>query len=305
MLQRALMLALLVACGGKDEGDPADTAATGVGPEGASAPLAQLSDGECPDMTGTSRFSSGGLTRKVRIVTPKDVQPGMPVIFSFHGLTTTGTDPVGMLADGFDLKGLANEHGAVFVVPEARELELPGFGTLLLWGILDDAEPDLVLYDDLRTCLSQELDVDLERVHAWGHSGGALWTSVLAIERAETLASFVEFSGGAGFLIPLLGGPFVNYATPSRLPPAVLVTGGVNDVWPDTTFTMIDFEAATDTLQQALLGDGATVVRCSHDLGHFTFPQEHWELALDWMLGTDFTGSMAWDGALPTGCDAL
>ncbi|MFT4624513.1 MAG: poly(3-hydroxybutyrate) depolymerase [Myxococcota bacterium] len=305
MFQRALITLLLVACGGKDSGDPSDTASTqAAGPQGPTAELAELSDGECPDMSGTSTFSSGGERRKVRIVTPKDVTADMPVIFSFHGLTEAGTNPIDLVADGFDLKGLANELGAVFVVPEARELELPGFGALLLWGILDDADADLALYDDLRTCLSRDLDVDLTRVHAWGHSGGALWTSVLAIERADTLASFVEFSGGAEITIPLLGGPYIRYATQARIPPGLLVTGGANDVWPDTTFTMIDFEAATDILQSNLVDDGATVVRCGHDLGHFTFPQEHWLLGIDWMATHTFTGASPWAGGndLPDGC---
>ncbi len=307
MLLRHALVLTLVACGGKDLPLLPDTgAAAAAGPNGPTAPLAALSDGECPDMSGTSRFSSGGLKRRVRIVTPKDAPPGLPVVFGFHGLVPTGFDAIGDIVDGFDLKSLADELGVVFVVPEARELEFPGFGSLLLWGILDDTEPDLVLYDDLRTCLSRDLDVDLERMSVWGFSGGALWTSVIALERADTLASFVEFSGGNSFTVPLLGGPYIPYATPPHLPPALLVSGGDNDVWPDTTFTVIDFEDASDSLARSLANDGAVVARCHHQLGH-TIPSNLWDLGVEWLVSHSFTGDSPWaDGAaLADDCELL
>jgi poly(3-hydroxybutyrate) depolymerase len=306
MFPRALVSFALLSCACSDEADPDISPSKAALESGPTAPLAELSDGECPDMSGTSRFSSGGLSRRVRIVTPRDVTPGMPVVFAFHGLVPAGFDAISNMVDGFGLKDIANERGVIFVVPEARELVFPGVGALLLWGVLDDAEADLALFDDVRTCLSNELDVDLERLHAWGFSGGAMWTSVVLVERSETLASAVEFSGGASFIIPFIGGPYAHYMTPPNLPPTLLASGGAMDVWPDPQLLMVDFEESTDLLGNALQSDGGVVARCYHDLGH-NIPSDYFDFSIDWMLDHTFTGASPWaDGTgLPSGCTGL
>jgi acetyl esterase/lipase len=150
------------------------------------APLAELSDGDCPDMSasGISSFQSGGLERAVSVIIPEDRPADAPVIFTFHGLVPSDYDPLPELVAGFQLQQMADELGAIVITPVARVTNLPGVGSLLLWGVLDDADPDLVLFDDLRTCVAHELGADLSRISAWGHSGGALWTTVLMGERS-------------------------------------------------------------------------------------------------------------------------
>jgi poly(3-hydroxybutyrate) depolymerase len=281
-----LFLGLWACDGGSEATDPVDGSSTGEGTAAEdlpTAPLAPLSDGECPDMSGLSTFSSAGLERKVKIIQPANGGEGMPLIFAFHGLVSPDMNPISTVVDGFGLKNLADELGAVIVAPEARVTDLPMVGEFNLWGILGDELEDLVLYDDLRTCVGENLDVDLMRVSAFGHSGGALWTSMLAIERADTLSSVVEFSGGASLTIPLLGGPFIPYMTPASPVPALLFTGGPEDVWPDQTLTLVDFEAATDSLQEGLVGDGSLVVRCKHTQGHFSIPFDAMDLATPWL----------------------
>lgn len=266
------------------------------------APLAELSDGDCPDMSvsGTSFFSSGGLERKVSVVIPKGRPENAPVIFTFHGLVPSDYDPVSEMVAGFDLQAAADELGAIFITPESRVTELPGVGSLLLWGILDDAEPDLVLFDDLRTCVANELGADVFRFSAWGHSGGALWTTVLVGARSLTLATALEFSGGAELTIPLMGGPFVTYEAPEWDIPVLLASGGSGDVWPDPTFILVNFEEATDTLTAGLQGDGHTVVRCKHSLGHFSFPNDGWIYAQEWLSSHRFAEpSGVLDGTIP------
>jgi hypothetical protein len=248
------------------------------------APLAPISDGECP-MFGTNspvNFSSGGQSRRVAVIAPAARPVGMPVLFVWHGLTTLDQRPVEQTISGFNLQSVAEQKQMIIVVAEAMEQSLPFIGNIALWGILGDATSDLTLFDDLRTCIADEYSPDLARVYAWGHSGGALWTSMLLLERSSSLAAVVEFSGGSDFSIMGIGGPFVSYKTPDSLVPALLSTGGMNDVWPEQ-FALIRFEDTTQNLQDGLVSDGHTVVRCRHDLGHFQLPATAWSLSMDWI----------------------
>ena len=270
-------------------------------------PLSKLSDGECPNKRGRSRFSSNGQRRKVEIVVPDNPQGAMPVIFTFHGLLHPSYDPIDSMVNGFQLQQEANARNAIFVVPEAPEVEIPLIGTYLLWDFLDGGEDDLVLFDDLRTCLADQHEIDLSRVHAWGVSGGGLWTSMLTIHRADALASVVEFSGGSDLELPIEGGPFIVTAGIDTAPPALLVAGGTGDVWPDPILPVIDFVEATDTLQSSLLAAGSPVVRCDNDLGHAVITNELWSLAMDWMAAHALpnTGQEAASVPLLDGCRAL
>jgi hypothetical protein len=270
---------------GADGGGDGGIADGGGAPdENPAPPLADLSEGECPDMTtsGISTFRSAGLDRKVAVLFPENPQKGLPVIFNFHGLTSPEYLPVE--ASEASLQAEANARQAIFVVPEARVQTIQFVGTFLLWGIMDDEAPDLILFDDLRTCVSQEFAVDLKRISVWGHSGGALWNSAMLMNRSEVLASVVEFSGGAEFSVPFIGGPFLAYETPTNLVPVFLATGGPMDVWPNADQPMIEFEDTTDTLQEKLATDGHVVVRCRHALGHNGIPTNGWDFSHEWML---------------------
>lgn len=271
--------AVMIGCG--DAGstdDGSDDTGPGVEPP-PWAPLASLSEGQCPalDQSGTSTFQSGGFERKVNIQLPSGgVTPGMPVLFTWHGLTTPDSNPIQLMVQGFGLADMADQYGAIIVTPEARTQSIPLVGSFSLWsGLIDDTTPDMVLYDDLRTCLSQTHDVDLGRIYSWGHSGGALWTSALLIERANTLAAAVVMSGGVDVELPLVnGGLALPYSAPAATVPVVLSSGGQSDVWPDATFTIINFENTTEHMGQRLAGDGHYVVRCQHELGHYQLPPD-------------------------------
>jgi predicted esterase len=270
-------------------------------------PLSETSDGECPNKRGRSRFSSNGQRRRVEIVVPDNPQGAMPVVFTFHGLLHPSYDAIGAMVNGFQLQQEANARNTIFVVPEATEVEIPLIGSFLLWDVLDGGEDDLVLFDDLRTCLVEQHEIDLSRVHAWGMSGGGLWTSMLTIHRADALASVVEFSGGSDLELPIEGGPFIVSQGIEFAPPALLVAGGTGDVWPDPILPVIDFAAATDTLQASLLAANASVVRCDNDLGHAVITNEMWALAMDWMNAHALpnSGQEASSVALLDGCRAL
>jgi poly(3-hydroxybutyrate) depolymerase len=245
-----------------------------------------LSNGQCPDVTATvqSEFRSGGKKRRVQTVLPAQVPPSMGLMYSFHGLNPKSTDPITNLFEDHDLQAVADQYGVAIVAPEALPTTVGFLGDFLLWGILGEEEDDLTLFDDLHICMTNTWDIDLDAVALWGHSGGALWTTLLSQQRGETFSTAVEFSGGSdvSISIPGLAGPWVPYEETPAVP-YLLSTAGAADVWPDETVSVLDFEAATDTLEGKLLDDGRTVVRCAHDLGHYVVPTDQWQFATEWM----------------------
>ncbi len=117
--------------------------------------------------------------------------------------------------------------------------------------------------------------------------GGALFVTVVARDRGDTLASIVEMSGGSDLEIPLFSELFSEYDTPAYDMPALLVSGGSADIWPDPSFTLVDFVAATDKLQGQLSDDGHYVVRCDHGQGH-TVTYATMDLAWDWVESHEY-----------------
>lgn len=250
--------------------------------------LEELSEGECPDMTqpGMSVFASGGEDRKVGLAFPAEQSEGMPLIIAFHGLNLPGSTPVELWLES--LQVAADTYNAVIVSPEGLIYQIGLAGEFLGWGFLGDPERDLTLFDDLRTCMAQGFDIDLNKLSLMGHSGGALWSSILMMRRTNAVASVAEYSGGSDFDIPLLGGPFVSYQDPGREVPALLVSGGSNDVWPGGGVQFIDFESTSDNLQAGMVSDGYQVARCKHELGHTAWPDDTWILGLEWATSHEF-----------------
>jgi hypothetical protein len=286
---------ILAACSSDGEDD--DTSAL---PQ--PAPLVEPS-GACPDLStpGEKTIMSGGQERSFQILTPKEVKPGMPLLFVWHGLGPETPDPAQIFIDGFDLEALARAKDAIIIVPRALPFDLAGFA-VLLWGILDNEQPDLTLFDDLRTCTSRALDVDLGRVYSWGFSGGGLWSSFLMMHRADSLAAAAAASGGSD--ITVLAADYMQFKTPASDLPMLLAAGGDEDRWPSPLLTIIDFEAATDALQSGMRAAGKPVVRCTHDTGH-NVPSDLWTQTKQWLFNHRFGEPSPYvDGAetLDRGC---
>ena len=275
------------------------------------AALTELSSGECPDLSasGTSSFLSSDEDRTVTAIIPEGGTEDAPLVVFFHGLTTPDAtpNPTEYMAEALDLQSVADEFGVVILLPEAPLRDLFGL-EFYLWDVENLNGTDLVLYDDLRTCAADELNIDLNRVHAFGFSGGALFTTVVAGYRADTLASMVEHSGGSDITIPFYSYPVSEYQTPAWTLPALLGSGGDTDVWPSTSLALIDFEAATDNLSDELVADSSFVVRCHHDSGH-TITTEGYLLTIDWLLAHTYGEPSVYEtdglGADSSWCEAL
>lgn len=237
------------------------------------APLEEPSEGACPDLGdgGSITMTSAGEERNVRIIVPATGAEGAPVVFVWHPLGATARQMVTWL----DLETWADEVGAVLVLPDSLDTNL------FEWEFLNDATSenhDLVLYDDLRTCLYEQWAVDLGRVTSTGMSAGGLWTSYLGIHRSETLATILPMSGGTGSV--------VEYQRPDVTFPAMLVYGGEDDTWGGGGVE-VDFGEATEQFAAELHDDGHYVVLCDHGRGH-TFPSGAQDMMSAWLLGHTF-----------------
>ncbi|MFT6375910.1 MAG: poly(3-hydroxybutyrate) depolymerase [bacterium] len=233
---RALCLSvLLVGCGvvddeaqGQDEDDPMSKAC------------------ETDDCVhdGNYTFDDGDVSRRLLVYMPDDVD-GAPVLFAWHSLNGS---PERLLT--FMAIERAVDDGFVVVVPESRGL------TSTEWDISSagSANVDMVLFDVLLDSLLDVQRVDEDRIYATGFSAGGLFTSLLTIHRADRLAATAPFSGGA---------TSNAYRTPVAPIPVMLSWGGSFD-----SYGGFSFHAATQTLSDALVGDGHTVLMCDHGLGH-------------------------------------
>ena len=277
-----MTITLLLGCGSTE-----DTSNTSLWE---SAPLARIS-GTCPtidDSQSIQKFTSNGLEREVQFVLPEDPQVGIPPVFFFHGLMPEGSSPTTQMISSLSLQSIANEYNMAFILPVSQVWDLIG-QRFHLWNIEQGTETDdLTLYDDLRTCISEYYDVyntdqmDLDRMSSMGFSGGALFTTVVLSNRSETLASVIEMSGGGDLQVPGFANPFSVHNPTERDVPALLMSGGSADVWPNSSFTVVDFEAASTHLFEELKAANHTAVLCTHNNGH-TITQRGWNQALEWL----------------------
>jgi predicted esterase len=202
------------------------------------------SGGDCPTLKSGSNtgFVSGSHERDFRLILP-DEPMGAPVLFAWHWLGGNADQMV----EWSDFKDFPRDHGAIVISPQSRGLQVE-------WNTWDgDDSPDLVLFDDLLSCLWQQYDVDLDRIYASGMSAGALWTVTLSHYRSDWLAASAPLSGGA---------TIENWEA-SELIPMLLTWGGPYDL-----YGTYSFQEGTLQLSDQLQTDGHFVAHCEHSDGH-------------------------------------
>lgn len=205
---------------------------------------------ECPTLSaGTvAGFTSGGVERSFELVLPEGAEGDgeVPLIFAFHGL---GGSPDQFLVD-HPLSPAAATQDAILVVPQATDL-----GGTPTWDPYSNpaTNKDLVLFDDILFCMSEQYPIDADRVHVMGFSNGGLMTSMLLTLRSNEIASAAPFAGG-------LGQEFPDDARPI---PTLVTWGGPDDVGSGTDFALLADEMLT------VLGErGHPLVACEHDRQH-------------------------------------
>lgn len=259
--------------GGEDAGpaviDPATIAAASCsGPVPAGAPTADALPtyaGTCPALATGGAYTtitSSGSPRKFLVYAPASVQPNekLPVVFLWHWL---GGDPEDM-ANVTKITETVEQRRFVAVIPAPK-----GDG-LFRWPFEASTsqarvDEELAFFDDMLACVAVAKPVNKECVSSMGVSAGALWTAQLASGRSRRLASFISLSGGTGGVIR----PWTS--APHRMPGLVL-WGGKDDVFPNKTTPLMNFERASKNLESALATDSHFLVECVHNCGHAVPP---------------------------------
>jgi polyhydroxybutyrate depolymerase len=199
---------ILTACGGDDDRSDATTT-TAPAPSTTATP----SDGGPTDVTAPSGAPAGepvpsegcgaegaarpeeteehhsitvdGDERWFLLTTPPPADAGpLPLLLDFHGLSEGAEIHTRM--SGFD--DLAKRDGFVVAYPN-------GTGEPVRWQIRRDDGGDLRFVDAVIDTLGRERCLDLSRVYATGLSNGAMFSSVLACQRADRIAAIAPVSG--------------------------------------------------------------------------------------------------------------
>ncbi|MCK6549619.1 hypothetical protein L6R52_27535 [Myxococcota bacterium] len=241
-------------------------------------PVRAYSGGTCPTLIGAPTsadavndgFVSAGDQRSFRLLVPStyDASRAWPVVFAWHWLNASSSSFV----NEAELETAVEEMGMIAVLPD-RLLRPNGNKMYLFdWPFVEtnNAEKELVFFDDLLACVSEQYNVDPRRVYGIGVSAGALWlTYLMSTDRIDYLAAAESLSGGLG----AVGGVWSIPFTPrNHLFPAVVLWGGPDDWLGASQALGIDFEAASIRLRDALRANGQFVVACTHDRGHTVPP---------------------------------
>ncbi|MFT5679589.1 MAG: poly(3-hydroxybutyrate) depolymerase [Myxococcota bacterium] len=246
-LEKTMLLILLAACDATDKADDDTTIDTNETTDTTPVEVIEpppYSGGTCPAMEQgwNSGFVTGEYEREYRLELPENPE-GAPVIFLWHWL---GGD-ADQIIDWAGFDGFPDTKGVILIAPETRGLQFE-------WDSFDGADtPDLLMFDDLLSCLSQQYSVDMTRIYASGMSAGGLWTVTLTNHRSQWLAASAPLSGGATEM---------DWA-PDDAIPMLLTWGGPTDTYGSFSFNDSQYDLI-DQVESA----GQFAVLCEHDDGH-------------------------------------
>ncbi len=163
--------------------------------------------------------AQGARTYLVELPGGYDSDTPWPLVFGFHGATTSG-----MLFASRFYGNLASAMGdeAILVYPDAQ-------GEPTAW---DDAV-DIPFFDALLAQVESDYCVDEDRVFATGHSSGGFFSNSLGCQRGDVLRAIAPVSGGGPFGRPTCRGEVAVFLAHGTADPTVpFATGQASrDYW--------------------------------------------------------------------------
>lgn len=269
-------------------------------------PVRAYSRGACPtlrrgptsDAGLNAGFRTGGQTRQFRLIVPRnyDGAEAWPVLFAWHWLNASS----GSFVRTGEIESAAEEMRFIAVLPDGLSSYVFDWPFAEVWGV----PGELTFFDDMLSCVSQQLRVDPRRVYGAGVSAGALWLTYLTTtDRADYFAAVDVMSGGLGEV------PFawrMEYAPQRHKFPALVLWGGPSD------WLGLSFSEASTRYRDALIADDHFVVQCVHSAGHAVPPVEApadggtrfrplWRFLLDHPYGSAPGASPYFTTGLPAG----
>jgi polyhydroxybutyrate depolymerase len=184
----------------------------------------------------------------------------LPLVFAFHGATTSGE----LFRSRFygDLPS-AMGAAAILVHPDA-------LGDPTAWN----NAADLPFFDAMLSELGASLCVDTERVFATGHSSGGFFTNTLGCERGDVLRAIAPVSAGGPFVFGggACTGEVAVWLAHAENDEVVAFDNGVTsrDRWLEANGCSGESQAVEPEpcLEYAGCGDGLPVRWCVYQDGH-------------------------------------
>src|SRR5580693_3227701 len=143
-----------------------------------------------PDVTGSLSRNVGTINGKVRtfvLYTPRDLRPGAPLLFMFHG--GGGDGPMAREGTGHEFDLLADRKGFIVAYPDGINRSWTGCRQVQNRVAGRRSIDDVGFIDAIITQEVARHRIDPKRVFATGHSMGAALAYRLALERPHEFAA--------------------------------------------------------------------------------------------------------------------
>ena len=192
-----------------------------------------------------------------------------PLVFAWHGITAD----IESMIDGGDLRVQAERYNVIFAVPQGESIGgVPGWDPFTGEGV----NKDLLFFDDLYRCISEQFSIDEQQIYTTGISNGGLLTGVLMVERADVLAAAAPISGGIN----------IPYADVARTIPTLVYWGGDTDSAYEQDFHGMSLEMIDTLFEQ-----GHPLITCNHNSGH-NIKSSYFDDIMPYLLNHTLDGSV-------------
>lgn len=168
----------------------------------------------------------GGRVRSFALVRPPGLQPNAPVLVVLHGSLMNGPQMRSMLGPGFER--LARAQGAVVVYPTGVEGHFNDGRLTASYSARTLDIDDLGFVRAIVATLAAELQIDRQRVYAFGYSNGGHMAMRLATEAPDLVAGILVANAN----VPTPDNMGWKLAEGGTVPPVVLIEGTKDPINP-------------------------------------------------------------------------
>ena len=238
-----------------------------------------------------------GITREYIVYVPEiyDGNDPAPLMFNFHGFTMTANQ---MMNWGGDMRPVADTAGFILVYPQGTNFLGSPHWNVGSWTAGSTAD-DLGFTEAMIDTLSNNYNIDLERVYSCGYSNGGYFSFELACQLSNRIAAIGSVCG-------TMSADTYNSCNPSHPTPVLTIHGTADDIvnynggnpinsesiaqvntyW--STFNNTELSPVVSNLPDISPSDGSTVELSRYDNGDNCTSVVHYKI-----LG----GGHFWPGA--------
>lgn len=193
------------------------------------------SEAPCGDNQGAMILNHNGLNREYLVHFPRDYDASvaLPVVFNLHGYGGYAMDHLAYA----DMRSLADQEGFILVYPQGSCLDgNPHWNSFLSGSDNKSDAEDIDFFSALIDEISNNYNVDSDRIYACGYSNGGMMSYALACALSDRIAAIGSVSGS------MLDWPEV--CSPTHPMPVIIVHGTNDEVLPyqgNTEWTSVPY----------------------------------------------------------------